>query len=116
MRGAAQRKEPDLQWFRRPFQHPTPADMQAPPAFNFSWKGMVTTMKKKLSAMCLVISLFITMFPVSAKAAVNQDGYIGPIETPESDAVKISTAEDLDNIRDDLSGSYVLVSDIDLSP
>lgn len=64
--------------------------------------------------MCLVVSLLLAVLPISAMAA-NQDGYIGPIEPPEQGAIEISTAEELYNIRNNLSGSYVLAADIDLS-
>ena len=45
----------------------------------------------------------------------NVDGFIGVIDTPDASAVPISTAEELDAIRNDMYGSYVLKNDIDLS-
>ena len=41
--------------------------------------------------------------------------FLAPIEAPDPDAIKIYTAQDLDNVRNNLSGSYVLMNDIDLS-
>ena len=41
--------------------------------------------------------------------------FLAPIEDPDPDAIKIYTAEDLDNVRNDLSSSYVLMNDIDLA-
>ncbi|MCL1874443.1 MAG: dockerin type I domain-containing protein [Clostridiales bacterium] len=39
----------------------------------------------------------------------------GPVGAPEPDAIPIYTAEDLDNVRENLSGSYMLMNDIDLA-
>lgn len=50
-----------------------------------------------------------------AGAARLVDGFLAPIDDPDANAVQISTPEQLDNIRNDLNGSYVLVNDIDLS-
>ena len=41
--------------------------------------------------------------------------FLAPIEPPDPDAIKIYTAQDLWDVRDNLSGSYVLMNDIDLS-
>ena len=41
--------------------------------------------------------------------------FLAPIEAPNPNAIKIYNAQDLDNIRNNLSGSYVLMNDIDLS-
>ena len=41
--------------------------------------------------------------------------FLTPIEPPDPNAKKIYTPQDLDDIRNDLSGSYVLMNDIDLS-
>ena len=41
--------------------------------------------------------------------------FITPIDTPDPNAIKIYTAQDLDNMRNNLNGSYVLMNDIDLS-
>lgn len=40
--------------------------------------------------------------------------FLAPIEAPDPEAIPIFTAQDLDNVRDNLSGSYVLMNDIDL--
>lgn len=39
---------------------------------------------------------------VSAYFSVNVDGFIGVIDTPDASAVPISTAEELDAIRNDM--------------
>ena len=41
--------------------------------------------------------------------------FMAPISAPDPDATPIYTAQDLWNVRNDLSGSYVLMNDIDLS-
>ena len=41
--------------------------------------------------------------------------FLAPIEPPATDAIPIYTAQDLDNVRNNLSGSYKLMNDIDLS-
>lgn len=71
-------------------------------------------MMRKIAAWMLTVSLVMNLLPVWA-VATNQKGFIGVIDPPEAGAVEIATAEDLDRMRDNLSGSYVLVNDIDLS-
>ena len=51
---------------------------------------------------------------VNAETA-KQDNFIATIEKPDASAVKIYTADDLNAVRNDLRGSYVLMNDIDLS-
>ena len=41
--------------------------------------------------------------------------FLAPIDAPDPNAIKIYTAQDLSNVRNNLSGSYVLMNDIDLS-
>ena len=41
--------------------------------------------------------------------------FMAPIEPPDPNAIKIYTAQDLDNVRNNLAGSYVLMNDIDLA-
>ena len=41
--------------------------------------------------------------------------FLAPIDPPDTNAIPIQTAQDLDNIRNNLSGSYVLMNNIDLS-
>ena len=41
--------------------------------------------------------------------------FLATIGPPDPNAIKIYTAQDLDNVRKNLSGSYVLMNDIDLS-
>ena len=72
-------------------------------------------------ALCLLISLL----PVPSAQAINiaeqQDGgnggigFMAPIGDADTGAVQVRTAQDLWDIRDNLSGSYVLMNDIDLS-
>ena len=49
--------------------------------------------------------------------AVESDGtrFLAEIEAPAGSYVEIATAEELDQIRDDLDGHYVLTQDIDLT-
>ena len=42
-------------------------------------------------------------------------GFIAPIAAPDPEATKIYTAQDLWNVRNNLTGSFVLMNDIDLS-
>lgn len=46
---------------------------------------------------------------------VQANGFIAAINSPAPSAITIYTAQDLYDIRNDLSGSYVLMNDIDLS-
>jgi hypothetical protein len=50
-----------------------------------------------------------------AQKIMDSGGFLAPIGAPNSNAIKIYNARDLDNVRNDLSGSYVLMNDIDLS-
>lgn len=43
------------------------------------------------------------------------DNFLAPIQTSDPDAIKIYTAQDLNNVRNSPSGSYVLMNDIDLA-
>ena len=64
-------------------------------------------MKKRALATLLAICLALTLFPIQAAAAsvsAVPSGYTG-----------IYTAEDLDAVRNNLSGNYILMNDIDLS-
>ncbi|MCR4890984.1 MAG: hypothetical protein K5989_02180, partial [Lachnospiraceae bacterium] len=47
--------------------------------------------------------------------AINVEGFQRPIERPDASSIKIKTADDLQNISQDLSGSYVLANDIDMA-
>lgn len=60
------------------------------------------------------------MIPGASDIAVfsetgNSNSFIAPIDKPDASAVKITTAEELYDVRNDLYGSYVLMNDIDLS-
>ena len=52
-----------------------------------------------------------------AALAAESDGtrFLAEIEAPAGSYVEIATAEDLNDIRDDLDGHYVLTQDIDLT-
>ncbi|MDR2713570.1 MAG: S-layer homology domain-containing protein [Clostridiales bacterium] len=41
--------------------------------------------------------------------------FLAPINAPDPDAVKLYTAQDLNNVRNNLSGSYMLMNNIDLA-
>lgn len=70
-------------------------------------------------AICMVIMLCIGMIPIQqVHAEETQQVYAGllaPIEGPDASAEKIYTPEDLNNIRNNMYGSYVLMNDIDMS-
>jgi hypothetical protein len=51
----------------------------------------------------------------AAQQIMDRGGFLAPIDIPDPNAIPIYTAEDLYNIRNNLSGSYVLMNDIDLS-
>ncbi len=72
---------------------------------------------KQVLSLLMVCCIMIGLLPVSAAAASanSAEGFIAPVETPDASAVRISTAEDLASIANDLTGSYVLINDIDLS-
>ncbi len=48
-------------------------------------------------------------------AAKNVNGFIAPIDDPDASAVKITNADELMKISEDMYGSYVLMNDIDMS-
>lgn len=66
-------------------------------------------MKKKLASSTLLFAMLFAL-PLSANAANSLAGS-GTAEDP----YKIATAEEFDHIRENLTASYVLISDIDLS-
>ena len=80
---------------------------------------------QKTIALLLVICVLCTSIPITAKAdetmkeentaGKNVDGFIAPIDDPDASAVKITTADQLAAISNDLTGNYVLMNDIDLS-
>jgi RNA polymerase sigma factor (sigma-70 family) len=63
----------------------------------------------------LILNLKPSETSVPAPAKATDDRFIAPIDAPKLDAIEISTAEQFWNIRDNLSGHYVLTNDIDLS-
>ena len=85
---------------------------------------------KKLISLLLTVALLLSTLPMTVSAipvpvsdtAASTEGYYGPggkflapIEAPDPGAIPIYTAEDLDNIRKNMAGSYVLMNDIDLT-
>lgn len=85
-------------------------------------------MKRRILSMLCNLALLVTMMPVAAavdRVSSNLDrstysthianGFLAPIDDPDTNAVHISTAEELNQVRNNLNGSYVLVNDIDLS-
>lgn len=87
-------------------------------------------MRKKLTAFLLCIGIITgSMFPIYANdleetapiaqtSIADTDGFLIPVEqkteVPEG-YIGIYTAEDLDNVRNDLEANYILMNDIDLS-
>ena len=79
----------------------------------------------KLLTLLLIIAIIIGIIPKFALAEETlpepseKQGFLQPIEqkteVPEG-YTGIYTAEDMDNIRNNLSGKYILMADIDLSP
>jgi hypothetical protein len=51
----------------------------------------------------------------AARRIMDSGGFLAPIDAPDPNATPIYTAQDLYDIRNNLSGSYVLMNDIDLS-
>ena len=75
---------------------------------------------RRIMAALMCLSLLIGSTPVMADdelsgAAINIEGFQRPIERPDAGAIKIRTADDLSNVRNDMLGSYVLMNDIDMS-
>lgn len=75
---------------------------------------------KKLISILLCVSILISMLSVSftsvaAVSSTNVAGFIAPIEKADASAIQIKTADDLNNIRNNMYGSYVLMNDIDMS-
>ena len=83
---------------------------------------------------CWILALVLTLLPVGITLAANTmgdggfiipvvggmpkagtNGFIAPISAPDPDATVIHTAEELQNIKNNLLGNYILGNDIDLS-
>ena len=78
------------------------------------------TMRKEIKLLTVFIFLvaFVICLSVAgdAFAALNDvSGFLAPIGAPDPNAIKIYTAQDLYNVRNNLNGSYVLMNDIDLA-
>ncbi|MCL1873768.1 MAG: dockerin type I domain-containing protein [Clostridiales bacterium] len=58
---------------------------------------------------------FVVIFANNAGGYGSNGEFLAPIDDPDLGAIKIYTAQDLDNVRNDLSGSYVLMNDLDLA-
>jgi hypothetical protein len=75
----------------------------------------------KLLSVVLAAVMAVGLVPISPTAASLVGSYgpggkfLAPIEAPDPRATPIYTAQDLDNVRNNLSGMYVLANDIDLS-
>ena len=67
-------------------------------------------MQRKWCSILLVVALLL-VFPVTASAEAVFAGGSGTAEDPW----QISTAGQMDHVRDDLTAHYVLINDIDLS-
>jgi len=72
---------------------------------------------KNLFALIFVIAISLTIVPIIETQAGygSEEKFLLPIEAPDPTAIEIFTAQDLWNVRNDLTGSYVLMKDIDLS-
>ena len=75
---------------------------------------------KRFITLMLAFVMMFTLLPVggfrpAAMAAqpVYGEGFLAPINAPAANAIPIRTARDLDNMRNNLSGSFVLMNDID---
>lgn len=76
--------------------------------------------KKGVSSLVLIYIILVTLIPwnqfIYARAEETSDKrFIAPIEQADASAVKIYTAEELNAVRENMSGSYVLMNDIDLA-
>jgi hypothetical protein len=70
----------------------------------------------KALGLFLAIALLLGIFPGTALTRAEEPSkFLAAIGAPDSNAIKIYTAQDLDNVRKNLSGSYVLMNDIDLA-
>ena len=75
-------------------------------------------MFKKLVAIFLALGMLIVPIPIKVMAATETDGFLVPVaqkDTVPYGYTGIYTAEDFNNIRENLSGQYILMNDIDLS-
>jgi hypothetical protein len=62
-----------------------------------------------------LICVSVGIFPPPTAVRAEEERFLAPIGPPDPNAIPIYTAQDLDNVRNNLSGSYVLMNDIDLS-
>ena len=70
----------------------------------------------KAISLFLAIALLLGIFPGTALTRAEEPSkFLAAIGAPNPNAIKIYTAQDLDNVRKNLSGSYVLMNDIDLA-
>ena len=78
--------------------------------------GIAAAMPAPMSAESEPLHGVLSSNPASPMASGPSGGsFLAPIDPPDPNAIPIYTAQDLDNIRNNLSGSYVLMNDIDLS-
>jgi|GEM_PF-3233010 len=79
-----------------------------------------TSIFKRTTALFLALIFMLSCLTISHRI-INAEGtddnvkFILEIDPPDSNAIEIYTAQDLWNVRNNLSGSYVLMNDIDLS-
>jgi hypothetical protein len=84
------------------------------------WMSSKSAILRRLMSVALVLALTVALLPVAPPAAGAAElsagnQFLAPIGAPDPNAIKIYTAQQLSDIRNDLSGSYVLMNDIDLS-
>ena len=79
-------------------------------------------MKKRFISFVLAVVLVLGLIPITETTMVANavtertvEGFIAPIEPPDVDSIPISNREELEAIKDNLSGKYYLTRDIDLS-
>ncbi|MDR3238541.1 MAG: dockerin type I domain-containing protein [Clostridiales bacterium] len=71
--------------------------------------------QKKWFSVTLTFLLIASHAGLARAEAAASENFLAPIEAPAPGAIPIYNAQDLDNIRNDLRGSYVLMNDIDLA-
>ncbi len=120
-------KEPEATESPMPVETPTPVDNAEETPTVFPGESASASVSATASAVVPMASPGATpsatpvktpeiMEPlVLSSGPVNCNKFIAPVDKPDASAVKIKTAEELNKIREDLYGSYVLMNDIDLS-
>jgi len=71
--------------------------------------------KQRLISFILVFVMMTGVMPkISLSVTATSSDFIMPISTPDPNAIKVYTVQDLINIKNNLNASYVLMNDIDL--